>query len=76
MQQSQLSHPQCLLPRATVPSGHPQHLRRDSFDCCIDRYDIVVYCPKDLVLYCTRGRDFGAFQIEVSNEGLACKNLS
>ena len=28
-----------------MPSGHPQHLGIDSFDCCIERYEIVVYCP-------------------------------
>ena len=27
-------------------SGHPQHLVGDSFDCCTERYEIVVY-------YCT-----------------------
>ena len=27
-------------------SGHPQHLMGDSFDCCTERYEIVVY-------YCT-----------------------
>ena len=32
-----------LWPHATVPSGHPQHLGYDSFDCCIERYEIVVY---------------------------------
>ena len=25
-------------------SGHPQHLMGDSFDCCTERYEIVVYC--------------------------------
>ena len=25
-------------------SGHPQHLGGDSFDCCTERYEIVVYC--------------------------------
>ena len=25
-------------------SGHPQHLVGDSFDCCTERYEIVVYC--------------------------------
>ena len=24
-------------------SGHPQHLVGDSFDCCTERYEIVVY---------------------------------
>ena len=24
-------------------SGHPQHLEGDSFDCCTERYEIVVY---------------------------------
>ena len=27
-------------------SGHPQHLM-DSFDCCTERYEIVVYCKND-----------------------------
>ena len=33
-----------LLPKAegTSVSGHPQHLRGDSFDCCTERYEIVV----------------------------------
>ena len=25
-------------------SGHPQHLGGDSFDCCTEKYEIVVYC--------------------------------
>ena len=25
-------------------SGHPQHLVGDSFDCCTERYELVVYC--------------------------------
>ena len=36
--------------RATVPSGH-----RDSFDCCTERYEIVVYCCTEryeIVVYC------------------------
>ena len=28
-------------------SGHPQHLVGDSFDCCTERYEIVVYCLKN-----------------------------
>ena len=26
-------------------SGHPQHLGCDSFDCCTERYEIVVLLP-------------------------------
>ena len=29
-------------------SGHPQHLVGDSFDCCTERYEIVVYCSMRL----------------------------
>ena len=25
-------------------SGHPQHLVGDSYDCCTERYEIVVHC--------------------------------
>ena len=25
-------------------SGHPQHRRGDSFECCTERYEIIVYC--------------------------------
>ena len=28
-----------------MPSGHPQHRRCDSFDCCTERYEIVVLLP-------------------------------
>ena len=30
------------LPIRYCASGHPQHLRVASFDCCIERYEIVV----------------------------------
>ena len=33
-----------LWPCVTVPSGHPQHLGCDSFNCCTERYEIFVYC--------------------------------
>ena len=38
MQQSKLSA------SGNSASGHPQHLVGDSFDCCTERYEIVVYC--------------------------------
>ena len=28
-----------------MPSGHPQHRGCDSFDCCTERYEIVVLLP-------------------------------
>ena len=31
-------------------SGQPQHPRGDSFDCCTERYEIVVYCTNGLPL--------------------------
>ena len=36
----------CPLPSASgnSSSGHPQHLGGDSFDCCTERYEIVVLC--------------------------------
>ena len=36
----------CPMPKAegNSASGHPQHLVGDSFDCCTERYEIVVYC--------------------------------
>ena len=54
VQQSKLSHPPCcgwpnaLLP--SVPSGQPQHIKGDSFDCCNERYEIVVYCSPPNIL--------------------------
>ena len=32
-------------PRANSASGHPQHRGGDSFDCCTERYEIVVLLP-------------------------------
>ena len=32
----------CTRHRAIVPSGYPQHLGCDSFDCCTERYEIHV----------------------------------
>ena len=32
-------------------SGHPQHLGGDSFDCCTERYEIVVYCISNTVIF-------------------------
>ena len=36
----------CPRPSASgnTAAGHPQHLVGDSFDCCTERYEIVVYC--------------------------------
>ena len=36
----------CPLPSASgnSSSDHPQYLEGDSFDCCTERYEIVVYC--------------------------------
>ena len=36
----------CPRPKAegNSASGHPQHRGGDSFDCCTERYEIVVYC--------------------------------
>ena len=40
--------PMNLCPRPSASgkssSGHPQHLGDDSFYCCTERYEIVVYC--------------------------------
>ena len=30
--------------RSNNSSSHPQHLGGYSFDCCTERYEIVVYC--------------------------------
>ena len=43
-------HPQHLVGDSTSASGnsasgHPQHLVGDSFDCCTERYEIVVLLP-------------------------------
>ena len=37
----------CTRPKAegNSVSGHPQHRGCDSFDCCTDRYEIVVLLP-------------------------------
>ena len=32
-------------PRPNSASGHPQHRGGDSFDCCTERYEIVVLLP-------------------------------
>ena len=36
----------CTSASGNSASGHPQHLVGDSFDCCTERYEIVVYCSK------------------------------
>ena len=43
--QSKLSAPRCCGPPDDNPTGGPQHLRADSFDCCPERYEIVVLLP-------------------------------
>ena len=37
----------CPRPKAegNSASGHPQHLGGDSFDCCTERYEIIVLLP-------------------------------
>ena len=44
----------CLAPGKNA-SGHPQHLGGDSFDCCTERYEIVVYCINDSVFEMLNG---------------------
>ena len=36
-------------------SGHPQYLGVDNYDCCTERYEIVVYCLKDLPIRLKKG---------------------
>ena len=49
----------CPLPSASgnSSSGHPQHLGGDSFDCCTERYEIVVYCRNLMLLLLVTERD-------------------
>ena len=44
---SQNYHPRGAVPSASgnSASGHPQHRGGDSFDCCTERYEIVVLLP-------------------------------
>ena len=37
-------------------SGGPQHLRADSFDCCPESYEIVVYCLTGPLCPNTKGK--------------------
>ena len=46
VQQSKLSPTRCCgSASGNSASGHPQHRGGDSFDCCTERYEIVVLLP-------------------------------
>ena len=46
----------CMRPKTKGNSvtGHPQHRGCDSFDCCIERYEIIVLLPNSEL---TKGND-------------------
>ena len=43
-----------LLHEGNSASGHAHHLGCDSFDCCTERYEIVILLPNS---ECTKGND-------------------
>ena len=64
-------HPQHLRPRATVPSGHPQHRGCDSFDCCTERYEIVVLLPNSELTNGNNKRDAEARRVRLQQKTMA-----
>ena len=56
----------CSRPKAegNSASGHPQHRGCDSFDCCTERYEIVVLLPNSELTKGNNKRVNGSFSTE------------
>ena len=66
-----------LWPCTTVPSGHLQHLRCDSFDRCTERYEIVVYClNQHLEVVFLWTCLFFLFSLKILNSGIILKTYT
>ena len=54
-----------------MPSGHPQHRGCDSFDCCTERYEIVVLLPNSELTKGNKKCDADAHTVRLRRKTMA-----